>query len=505
MTKKRCVKTMIAGLACALVLTALAAAVFGQPYPPPKPRGNRAMPGRGASPVRTLVLPAQVAAFKSLSVILGMPTDKSVIVSILSQDDKDVFIEYGETSGHYTDRTAAQELPAGAPVEIPLRGLRADTQYFYLVRYRRTGEDAFARDTERCFHTQRAPGSTFQFDIQGDSHPERIVRQFDAELYAQTLGAAAEDRPDFYMTIGDDFSVDELTEVNPETVNSVYYNQRLFLSLVAGSAPLFLVNGNHEQAAGYNLDGTPDNVAVWAQTTRNKYFPQPAPDNFYTGNEQPVEHIGLLRDYYAWTWGDALFVVVDPYWYTGGPAGNVSGGGPKAQNKWNITLGDEQYEWFKRTLEQSDAKFKFVFAHHVLGAGRGGVEIANLYEWGGYDWNGYYEFDTQRPGWALPIHQVMVNNGVTIFFQGHDHVFAKQDLDGVIYQTLPVPADPNYDYVMNHADAYTSGFKLPNSGRVRVTVSDSGVTVDYISSYLPGDETNERKDGEIAYTYTVTQ
>ena len=33
-----------------------------------------------------------------------------------------------------------------------------------------------------------------------------------------------------------------------------------------------------------NLDGTPDNVAVWAQTSRNAYYPQPAPDVFYTGD-----------------------------------------------------------------------------------------------------------------------------------------------------------------------------------------------------------------------------
>jgi hypothetical protein len=284
-------------------------------------------------------------------------------------------------------------------------------------------------------------------------------------------------------------------------VKNVYLNQRYFLGLVGETAPIFLVNGNHEQAAECNLDGTPNNVAVWAQTSRNAYFPEPAPDSFYTGDNEKVEHIGLLRDYYAWTWGDALFVVIDPYWHSTKPVDNVYGGGEKNRDWWSITLGDAQYRWLKDTLENSHAKYKFVFTHHVLGTGRGGIEEAGLYEWGGHERNRQWQFNTMRPGWELPIHQLMAKNAVTIFFQGHDHLFAKQELDGVIYQTLPCPADPNY--AMENSAAYQSGDILPNSGRVRVTVSPQKVTVEYIRSYRPEDETAEHKSGEIAYSYSI--
>jgi hypothetical protein len=62
-------------------------------------------------------------------------------------------------------------------------------------------------------------------------------------------------------------------------------------------------------------------VPVWAQSARNLYYPMPAPNDpdtgtFYSGNATNLPSIGLLRDYYAWQWGDALFVVLDPYWYT---------------------------------------------------------------------------------------------------------------------------------------------------------------------------------------------
>jgi hypothetical protein len=90
---------------------------------------------------------------------------------------------------------------------------------------------------------------------------------------------------------------------------------------------------------------------------------------------------------------------------------------------------------------------------------------------------------------------------VTIFFQGHDHLFVRQQLDGVVYQELPEPADPTY--TLWNADAYTTGDKVNNTGYVRVNVSASGVKVEYVKTYLPKDETNGRTNGEVAFSYTI--
>ena len=428
-----------------------------------------------------------------LSVVPGRPTDRAIALSLLASAGGTGLVGYGRAPGQYGDQPAPITCAANAPVDIVLDGLQPDTEYFYRVQL---GDRVLP---EQRFHTQRAPGSTFTFQVQGDSHPER-PQMFDAALYAQTLRAAAADRPDFYVTIGDDFSVDWMrTAATPDQVDWIYRNQRAFLSLIG--APVFLVNGNHEQAAMCNLDGTPNNVAVWAGTCRNRYFALPSPDSFYSGDVQPVANVGLLRDYYAWTWGDALFVVIDPYWHSPEPVDNVYGGGPKGRNLWAITLGDVQYEWLAQTLQRSRAKYKFVFSHHVLGTGRGGIEEAGLCEWGGYSRRGDWQFTQWRPGWQLPIHQLMVKHGVTIFFQGHDHVFVKQQLDGIVYQTLPLPADPYYAFY--NREAYQAGDALPNSGRLRVTVSSEKVSVAYVRSVLPRDETAARRDGEIAHNYEV--
>ena len=153
---------------------------------------------------------------------------------------------------------------------------------------------------------------------------------------------------------------------------------------------------------------------------------------------------------------------IDPYWASTVCVDEPFGGGAKRSNLWDVTHGDAQYQWLKRVLETSSAKYKFVFAHHVMGTQRGGIEIAGLYEWGGGDNSGKSSFAANRPTWASPIHKLFADNHVTIFFQGHDHIWVRQSLDGVVYQTLPNPADPNY--ALNNADAFTSGVKLPSSG-----------------------------------------
>ena len=440
----------------------------------------------------------------SYDVVLGRPTDHSITVSMLSSNALQVYIEYGTQSGLYASQTAPTNGVASQPIEVELTGLQADAPYYYRLRYKGLGASSYLAGTERTFHTQRAPGSTFTFSIQGDSHPERLNTMFNYDLYARTLRTAAADRPDFFMTIGDDFSVDQIptNSINAALVTERYTLQRPYLGLIGNTAPIFLVNGNHEQAAAYLLDGTSNNIAVWAQNARNKYYPEPAPDSFYTGNTNTVPFIGLLRNYFSWTWGDALFVTIDPYWGSPTCVDDNYWTGVKRTNMWDVTHGNAQYQWLKQTLEQSSAKYKFVFAHHVMGTGRGGIEEAGDYEWGGKNANGSWGFSANRPSWALPLHQLMATNHVTIFFQGHDHIFARQQLDGVTYLTLPNPADPNYS--LFNSDAYTNTlYKTNNTGYVRVTVASSNVEVDYVKTFLPADEGSGKTNGMVDYSFTL--
>jgi hypothetical protein len=438
----------------------------------------------------------------NLSLVLGRPTDRSITLSVLSASDIQASVEYGTRTGTYAATTGVRTIRAGVPVEFEIALLTPDTRYYYRLLARKPGTGESQPQQEAEFHAQRSPGSAFAFAVQGDSHPEREGKMYDPALYVRTLRNVAKEAPDFYLTLGDDFSIERLIDrhtLSQAAVDQVYAQQRTFLGVVGRSSSLFLVNGNHEQAALCNLDGTPDNAAVMAGRALTRFFPLPAPDTFYGGNAEESKSVGLLRDYYSWTWGDALFVVIDFYWHSQIAVDGRADG--QKRDLWAVTLGEAQYRCLAKTLTESKARWKFVFCHHVLGTGRGGIECASLCEWGGRSRNGEWEFGRKRPGWELPIHQLMVKTGVTVFFQGHDHLFVRQELDGVVYQSCPNPADSTYQAF--NREAYRSGDVLPNSGHLRVKVSPQEVGVDYMRSWLPTDEAAGHTNGETAFHYSI--
>lgn len=475
----------------------------------------------------------------NLRLILGRPTKSSIAISLISNKDVKAFVQYGASKGRYSGKTVAKKVVSGNPVVFDLTNLKANSKVYYRLAYTEAKSKKVMYGDQYSFWTQRSKGSEFSFTLHGDTHPERKGKMFNEDLYEVALRNVQTQNPDFHILMGDDFSIDPLInkgQVTAQNVDKVYETHRRWLEIIGSSTPIYLVNGNHEQAAGYLLDGTKTNPAVLAGKSRVKYFPLPAPDSFYSADSKQVEGIGYLRDYYAWEWGDALFVTLDPYWHSQNPVDNVAGvlptedqesavgaegkkgtgktkkrdatdtppkekdgGNGKTKDLWSIGIGDEQYAWLKKTLETSTAKYKFVFAHHVMGTGRGAIELSYDYEWGGNDPKGVTSFAKERPNWELPIHDLMVKNKVSIFFQGHDHIFVTQERDGLIYQSMPNPADDTFRYF--NESAYKSGTKAPNSGHVRVTVGANEAIVEYFLAARTQDST--RKNLEIGHRYTV--
>lgn len=459
-----------------------------------------------------------------LNIVLGRPTATSIAASVLADAGTDIYLEYGTSSGTYSLSTPTATATGTYPVAIELSSLSGNTRYFYRARYRSAQDTTYKAEPERSFETQRTVGSTFTFGVQGDSHPERAGLMFNSDLYTLNMKNVASRLPDFYFALGDDFSVEGLLDRNQlsqANVDALYRNQRTYFGVMGHSTPVFLVNGNHEQAAKYLLNGrftTPyGDAPIFQGKARVVFFPLPAPDGFYSGDTEQVSGVGLLRDYYAWEWGDALFVAIDPYWHSPVPVDNGVPGVSKTANTWEASIGDEQYAWLKRTLESSHAKYKFVFEHHVLGTFRGAAAIVHQFEWGGYNQNGSaYQFASNRPTWAKPIHQLLNDTGVTIFFSGHDHLYAREKVDNVIYQEVPNPADNSYTAFNSDAYAPTRisfpgarydpaySMVLPDAGHLLITVAPDKVTVAYVRAVLPGDETRAGAVNNVAaFSYTV--
>ncbi len=444
--------------------------------------------------------------------LLGRPTDTSITVNVVPSSNGQVYFKYGIAPGAYTGRTSTAALMIGTPTDVVIQGLTPNTRYYYRMVSSSDGTNWVEGD-EHSFQTQRSPGSTFTFTITSDSHVNITLGS--ATTWQQTMTNVANDHPDFEIDCGDTFAMDSVTTA--EGAEQAYLYQRQFFDIVGNSAAIFLAIGNHEQQEAWHLDDTGNPATsqpVLGVNAEKKYYLNPVPDAFYSGNTDPYSYLAgdhLREDYYAWTWGNALFVVIDPYWYTTTKPyiGNTGGGESSdtgSGNRWDWTLGLQQFNWLKQTLQNSTAEYKFIFAHHMTGGasdygGRGGAVPANLVEWGGYNVDGItWGWDTNRPvsQWGSePVHQIMVDNHVSAFFHGHDHQYAYEMRDGIVYQSLPAAGFSGNGFSSYSVGTYTLKV-LPSPGHLRVTVTPTQATVDYVIC-APGQGTN----GQVAYTYTI--
>eukprot|EP00451_Oxyrrhis_marina_P010491 CAMPEP_0204307874 /NCGR_PEP_ID=MMETSP0469-20131031/174_1 /ASSEMBLY_ACC=CAM_ASM_000384 /TAXON_ID=2969 /ORGANISM="Oxyrrhis marina" /LENGTH=699 /DNA_ID=CAMNT_0051287273 /DNA_START=274 /DNA_END=2373 /DNA_ORIENTATION=- len=419
------------------------------------------------------------------AVVLAQPTDQSVVAIVRPvYNVYDVAFEFGTSPGALLQSTAAQALAGNVSEKILINGLCPSTRYFYRM--------TFSYDTANCtavqsteaffFSTAAAKGQAFSFVVTSDTHwgDSWEPSTFETTLESILLEAGAGEAQ-FMLELGDTFMGEKL-DLSAESIHKPY--QDLFdhyYSTVCHSLPLYLVTGNHEGENGWELEGE-DSRPVFTARARKLYYANPEPDEFYSGNEDvPFESLGLLGDYYSWEWGDALFVALDPFWYTvDKPGSNACTDNPG----WCFTLGKQQYTWLYEVLARSSATFKYVFLHNLVGGtfgnetdraytGAGDASWAQYFEWGGYDEDGTYRFDEMRPGWSnLSIHEILVETGVQVVFRGHDHFWSQTELDGVVYQGVPRPS------FGKSADVFTASLKgydpadvLEDGGYLSVSVN----------------------------------
>lgn len=439
--------------------------------------------------------------------LLGKPTDTSITISIVPNATIEYYYEYGTAPGVYTDQTSPVTAAGGEPHEVTITGLTPNTRYYYRMIYDGDGdvEDGdFEVRPEHTFHTQRAEGESFVFTVTSDSH---------GNFGANTATNILNNEPDFHVDLGDTFMVDTLSSETQSAYNGRYEQWRgtSYFGGIGQSVPIYLTMGNHEEEEGWNLDDTPSRALLNIEA-RKLYFPMPNDGGFYSASTETLADLSgdqLRENYYAWEWGDALFVVIDPFQHTMNLPYNPIAGEESDEtvngDQWSWTLGIDQYTWLKSTLENSDAKYKFVFSHNMVGGipdsgvsggpgyVRGGAEAAGYFEWGGYNGSGTWEWDTERPsaeGWDVPIQQLFVENGVSAYFHGHDHQFVYEKRDGVVYQLVPQPSTSGSgfggiytegDFTDYYGDYSTIEIR-PNGGHLKISVTPTEATVDYIAA-----------------------
>ena len=385
------------------------------------------------------------AATFNLQAIVDSPIGSTTArIKVLANQAVKVYIEYGFAKGKYLYKTEVITTKSTGANYLTLTSLKANTKIFYRLRYALKTTSSYLSKPEATFITS-AIGSNATFAIQADPHMDE---NSDANVYTKTLQQVVAASPAFLIDLGDIFMVDKLQSKTEANIRARYELMKGFYKNL-GTVPLKIVLGNHDGELGYSTFNT--------KNYRKEYFP---------------EQTGELA-YFAFDGPNQLHIALDPFTYTTT--------NPK-DDGWQWTLGKSQYDWLVKTLSESKAQHKFIYIHHLLvgnAQSRGGVEIALRNEWGGKNNDGTYGFDQYRPGWGKPIHQLLIDNKVSFVFKGHDHLYVKQELDGIIYQTLPQPSHPGEKLDVTQY-GYLSGKGVGGSGFLKVRTEGATAYVDFV-------------------------
>jgi hypothetical protein len=360
--------------------------------------------------------------------------------------------------------------PAPDIAQWQLRGLLPGHRYSYQVFAPGDGGGSTAPLYVGSATTAPPPGTPFTFAAIADSHiePRDPVPPGETVIYdswgtmeetlLEVTAQVAKAKPDFVINLGDmlDYHIFGFNTPPPDAAwaRLGYLNYRRLLGDTVGHAAHFPVIGNWDGESGCN---TADEIAR-STSQRLLYAPSPGPGTYPEGGS-------VNGDYYAFTWGDALFVILNVMTYT--PTCHLLSDGSGLPDDW--TLGATQLGWLGQTLANATSKWRFLFIHHTVGGaagdpedsayGRGGAQAAHV-------------------GEQAIIQAMMVQYGVQVFFYAHDHVFTDAVVDGVHY-TLPGSAGAPWKF-----DSSQTGYTLywSESGYGRVSVAPDQAQIDFVAS-----------------------
>jgi hypothetical protein len=363
-------------------------------------------------------------------------------------------------------------------LEIQLTGLLPSSKYYYRVLLKFGGDSYSSPRAVHSFQTKRGIGESFCFAIWADPHrriygkgrgywPEWDV--FDAMLVNETI--------DFIIDLGDTWDLckgygDLRTKGLPGLYSKVMRPARNGYSGYRGASDVcadhayYLARGNHEGISDYDKAPTRNTL----KTLMKLFVPNPNGMTYPQGGSMDSDYD---QGYFAFEWGDALFVVMDVVKYK-----TTEDVEPSSAR---FHIGEAQLLWLTSVLQNSTQRWKFIFTHHLFGGGtnygRGGAAFAFDYE-------------------QAQIQSLAEQYGVHIF-HAHDHLLAKEWANGVLYYCCGLAWGAQFDYITrnneNFSVLYPEGFistscnSVPpaceNNGYMVVEVSPTQVKIQY-KSYL---------------------
>ncbi|MBI5577795.1 MAG: metallophosphoesterase [Deltaproteobacteria bacterium] len=338
--------------------------------------------------------------------------------------------------------------------------MKPDRLYRYQLDARFAEENEFHRVVEDSFRTQRSEVAPFSFALISDAHITPFTKDR-TQVLSQVCAAIGARQPEFLLMLGD--NIQTFTShggpMAEESFGALLYSHlRNGLGRLPASVPVFTVLGNWEGENGWH----PARERAWAKKARMTFLPNPGPETYPEGGSEN-------QDYYGFSWGNTLFLILNVTGYTtndhahGSPVGKA--------DDW--TLGRQQKTWLLERLSNSKARWKLIFIHHTAG-GKAGDDLNSRYGRGG----GRAAHIGEQAG----IHQWMRRYGVQALFYGHDHVFTDMAVDGIHYICVGSAGAP---WKFTESETGYNRFWTP-SGYTWVDVDQKALKVSFIEPRSAG-------------------
>jgi 3',5'-cyclic AMP phosphodiesterase CpdA len=405
--------------------------------------------------------------------LFSRPTATSVTMSVVAGNDSIAcYVRYGAESTPKTDwaRTPQISVAPGNTAEITINPLKADSRYRYEVLVAKGDDKQFTPEGEGAFRTTRS-APPFSFVLFSDSHLTPFNRERVDILKSVGTSAAARN-PDFAVMLGDNIQT-FTSHGGPLGERShgvtLYRILRYGLADFVPAAPVFMANGNWEGENGWH----PQDRRQWAADARKAYLPGPD-DKTYPQGGSPNQ------DYYAYSWGNTLFVVLNVTGYT--KTDHTLGSQVGKADDW--TLGEEQKAWLRKTLAASKERWKFIMMHHTVG-GNAGDDVNTRYGRGGGR--------AAKVGEQAVVHEWMKQYGVQALFYGHDHVFTDIPVDGIHYICVGSAGAP-WKFATEET-GYTKYW--PDSGYTFVEMGTDSATISFVKPDGKGGQ------GQVLHSLTI--
>lgn len=396
--------------------------------------------------------------------LLSCPTESSIRVNALNNKQAaEAIIELRKDAlQDWERREPALKVAPYEVLDWNLRNLSAATRYEYRVLLKQGSDEALRPVAAGRFRTQRKGPASYTAVLITDPHTGSFPPGSGPVLTLdQVVQNAARANADFVLELGDNVAwrgSREFPQANSNGALNAYARYRRQIGPLSIHCPHFAVIGNWEGESGKFPEKSIEIVAA----VRRSLLPNPNHLTYPQGGSE-------REDYYAFSWGDALYIILNIQTYSK----------PSAPDKlptlmadvnqieeW--TLGEKQMAWFEKTLRNATERFRFVCMHHPAG-GNAGDALNTAYGRGGARaWN---------TGEQARIHSLMKKHKVQIFFYGHDHVFVDDVVDGIHY-TLPGSCGAPWKFTKEE-----TGYERfwPDSGHAQLDVTPEKATVTFIN------------------------